>query len=736
MQAVGQRDDGRHDGAVFRAVFQVLDEGTVDLDLFHGEALQVGQAGIAGAEIVDRQAQAHAIDLPQNLQRMLAVLHQRRLGDLEFQQRRIDARFPQHGADGRHQALVHELARRQIHRQGHGLQALALPGHALLARLAHDPFAHRHDQAVFLHDGNEAVRQHQAMAGTAPAQQHFHAMQAARGDIDDGLVKQFELLQRQRRAQAAFQVEVQGRRLVHRLREELVIIAAIALGVVHGRIGMAHQGVDIAAIVRIQADADRRRDVQHVAVERKGGRQRLDDLLGHARRFVGVADARHQHDEFIAAQARHRVAGAHRAAQPGSHFLEQHVARHVAQRIVDGLETVQVDEHHGQLAPGALRGQHGPFQPVRQQRAVRQARQVVVVSHVMHARLGLAPLGDLALQQQIGAGQFSRAFVHAQFQFVARAAHRLGRLAARRHVVDQPHGTAMRMRQVERPAGQARPEAAAILAHQLVFRHVHPAGREIARRLAACRLPRGHVRIQGLHRQAVDLAGSIAEQLFHLAVGAQIVAALHHRDAQHGAVEDGLVFQQRIAQGFFGALRFRAVLDDPDGAGGGIVRIDDIGDQLRPQGRAVAAHHFHFRLKRLGHRQEREGRRAEQLVGLLRHVQRAPGQAQRLVAAVAEHCGKAQVVARDLAVLGIQDAHRGIRHDGRHFHLRLAAVRDVFEYPDGALLAMLLVDGLGADAAPEQAAIAAAEQHFILLVRQALPQQWPGLHAKRCVGGG
>ena len=237
-------------------MFQVLDEGTVDLDLFYGEALQVSQAGIAGAEIVDRQAQAHAIDLPQNFQGMLAVLHQRRLGDLEFQQRRIDARFTHHGADRRHQALVHELARRQVHRQGHGLQALALPGHALLARLAHDPFAHRYDQAVFLHDGNEAVRQHQALAGTAPAQQHFHAMQAARGDIDDGLVKQFELLQRQRRAQAAFQVEVQGRRLVHRLREELIIIAAIALGVVHGRIGMAHQGVDIAAIVRIQADAD------------------------------------------------------------------------------------------------------------------------------------------------------------------------------------------------------------------------------------------------------------------------------------------------------------------------------------------------------------------------------------------------------------------------------------------------------------------------------------------------
>ena len=49
---------------------------------------------------------------------------------------------------------------------------------------------------------------------------------------------------------------------------------------------------------------------------------------------------------------------------------------------------------------------------------------------------------------------------------------------------------------------------------------------------------------------------------------------------------------------------------------------------------------------------------------------------------------------------------------------------------------MLLVDGLGADAAPEQAAVAAAEQRFVPLVRQALPQQRRGLRAKLLVGGG
>jgi hypothetical protein len=43
LQAVRQRDDRRHDGAVFRTLFQVLDEGAVDLDLLDREALQVSQ---------------------------------------------------------------------------------------------------------------------------------------------------------------------------------------------------------------------------------------------------------------------------------------------------------------------------------------------------------------------------------------------------------------------------------------------------------------------------------------------------------------------------------------------------------------------------------------------------------------------------------------------------------------------------------------------------------------------
>ena len=54
------------------------------------------------------------VDLSQDFQRLLAVLHQRRFGS-QFKQRRVDAGFVQHAAD--HSPAVHELARRQVDRQ-------------------------------------------------------------------------------------------------------------------------------------------------------------------------------------------------------------------------------------------------------------------------------------------------------------------------------------------------------------------------------------------------------------------------------------------------------------------------------------------------------------------------------------------------------------------------------------------------------------------------------------------
>ena len=72
-----------------RAVgIDALQEGPVDLDLLQREIVQIAQARIAGAEIVDRQAHAHRRDLVKARMGLLDIVHQRAFGDFQFEQAR------------------------------------------------------------------------------------------------------------------------------------------------------------------------------------------------------------------------------------------------------------------------------------------------------------------------------------------------------------------------------------------------------------------------------------------------------------------------------------------------------------------------------------------------------------------------------------------------------------------------------------------------------------------------
>ena len=66
-----------------RAAWQLLDERAVDLDLVDGEVLQVRQRGVAGAEVVDRHADAEAAQALHLDRDGGQVGQQHRLGHLE-----------------------------------------------------------------------------------------------------------------------------------------------------------------------------------------------------------------------------------------------------------------------------------------------------------------------------------------------------------------------------------------------------------------------------------------------------------------------------------------------------------------------------------------------------------------------------------------------------------------------------------------------------------------------------
>ena len=87
------------------------------------------------------------------------------------------------------------------------------------------------------------------------------------------------------------------------------------------------------------------------------------------------------------------------AGEAGGDRFQKLVADHVAERIVDALEFVDVDIEHRQLPVRRGVGQFA-LEPFVEQRAVRQVGQRVVMGEVGDALLGAAAFGDVFMGRQ------------------------------------------------------------------------------------------------------------------------------------------------------------------------------------------------------------------------------------------------------------------------------------------------------------------------------------------------
>ena len=125
-------------------------------------------------------------------------------------------------------------------------------------------------------------------------------------------------------------------------------------------------------------------------------RQRLDDLGGYLCCILGLLQALQRHHELVAAQPRQRVSFADTALHAVGHLLEQQVADLVAERIVDVLEAIEIDEQQRQRLPGAARCHDALLQAVVEQHAIGQFGQRIARGQVADAGLGGLAIGDVA----------------------------------------------------------------------------------------------------------------------------------------------------------------------------------------------------------------------------------------------------------------------------------------------------------------------------------------------------
>src|SRR5258708_27634646 len=83
-QEIGERDGADDDRCVIRARPQLMHERLVDLQPVDREFLEIGQAGIAGAEIIKGDLDAELLHPEERSERPLVVLEQDVLGDFKL----------------------------------------------------------------------------------------------------------------------------------------------------------------------------------------------------------------------------------------------------------------------------------------------------------------------------------------------------------------------------------------------------------------------------------------------------------------------------------------------------------------------------------------------------------------------------------------------------------------------------------------------------------------------------
>ena len=113
--------------------------------------------------------------------------------------------------------------------------------------------------------------------------------------------------------------------------------------------------------------------------------QHGEKLAGNALDLVPLGGLLQNDHELVAAEPRHDVARTQRAAQPAADLHQQHVAGVVAQRVVDDLEPVEIDEQQRKPPLVALGGLDRVPQHAVEHFAVGQVGQAVVRRQIFDA---------------------------------------------------------------------------------------------------------------------------------------------------------------------------------------------------------------------------------------------------------------------------------------------------------------------------------------------------------------
>ncbi len=204
-----------------------------------------------------------------------------------------------------------------------------------------------------------------------------------------------ELLRGDRRAEVGFEpdaVLLLGLQLGREVADDS---AAGALGFVEREVGLEDQIVDRRAVDRAEGAADRDADADLGLLDHVRLGDRLDDAVGQAFDLLAALRVGDDDRELVAAHAADMAVGADFIDQPLGDRAKHGVALGVAERVVDRLEAVEIEEQDRARHIAGGRGAQRLAEQLADAAAVGQAREHVDIGEMGQPLLRLADLGDV-----------------------------------------------------------------------------------------------------------------------------------------------------------------------------------------------------------------------------------------------------------------------------------------------------------------------------------------------------
>lgn len=181
-------------------------------------------------------------------------------------------------------------------------------------------------------------------------QQRFETRCLAGCEVLNGLEIGFEPVLGKRLGDVPLQLRMFARAVHDRAVEDLRAVFAGSLAAIHRHVGILQKLRRAGGVQWIDSHADAGAEADAVVLDLEGHVQHGADPLAEFQGAFFHFVAGQQNGEFVAAKPRRAVERRKQGFEFQRELLENGVTRRMAEIVVDGLETVEVDEQAGQFA--------------------------------------------------------------------------------------------------------------------------------------------------------------------------------------------------------------------------------------------------------------------------------------------------------------------------------------------------------------------------------------------------